>query len=179
MLAQFDQTILLAIQATNRPWMDNFSRIVSRLAASPWFWGALVGLGFLVSFRVMKRAFWPLVVALALELVVVESLIKPFVQRSRPFWVLPTVRTIDPVFTSFSFPSGHAAATSAAAWVLGFYFPKLRLLLVVGVILVAASRVYNGDHWPSDVLAGLVIGSFFGWLTLRILAMIASRRENL
>ena len=109
------------------------------------------------------------------------SLIKGLVGRQRPF-----VRPADPnnykLMRGFrggndyrSFPSGHAVAAFAAAaavtdettrnapntrWIVG-------PLLYGGAALVGASRMYNNQHWASDVLIGAGIGTFAGLKVVR------------
>jgi undecaprenyl-diphosphatase len=75
--------------------------------------------------------------------------------------------------TSPSFPSGHALLSAAVylslAAMLGREIPRLALrrylmaLAVLLTLLIGASRVYLGVHWPSDVLGGWVIGSLWAW----------------
>ena len=70
-----------------------------------------------------------------------------------------------------SFPSGHVMA-AVALWgllplVVGLYTRRRSLwwasvgLSAFMIVSIAASRVYLGVHWPSDVFAGLLLGSFF------------------
>ncbi len=57
-----------------------------------------------------------------------------------------------------SFPSGHAAAIATAALLLALLVPRLAPLLTAIALTVAASRLLIVFHYPSDVLAGLVLG---------------------
>lgn len=62
-----------------------------------------------------------------------------------------------------SMPSGHTAASFAVAYALGRSFPRLKPLFYVSAALVGAARIYLGSHYPSDVVAGALLGIFAGW----------------
>jgi membrane-associated phospholipid phosphatase len=67
-----------------------------------------------------------------------------------------------------SFPSGHAAGSFAVATVLDREYGGATGWIAYGVAtFVAASRVYGDHHWFQDVVAGAVIGHFYGWLFTR------------
>ena len=57
----------------------------------------------------------------------------------------------------FSFPSGHSAAAMSVAFAYALAFPVLAPALVALAILVGASRVFLGVHYPGDVLAGQLL----------------------
>ncbi|MBI5887162.1 MAG: phosphatase PAP2 family protein [Deltaproteobacteria bacterium] len=63
-----------------------------------------------------------------------------------------------------SIPSGHTTVSFAVAYALGRNYPRLRIPLYAAAALVAASRVYLGSHFPSDVVAGAILGLTAGWL---------------
>jgi len=86
----------------------------------------------------------------------------------------------NPLFRCQSFPSGHAAAAFAFAGVLGWFYPRLRWMFWVLAVGCAASRCVDGAHWPSDCLAGAVIGYMTAWLTLRLVtASLSAERPGL
>lgn len=60
--------------------------------------------------------------------------------------------------SGYSFPSSHAANTWAAIGLFQQENPRFRHMLWILGILVCFSRIYVGDHYPSDVLAGVVLG---------------------
>jgi membrane-associated phospholipid phosphatase len=59
-----------------------------------------------------------------------------------------------------SMPSGHATTAFAAAIALGAIWPRARPLLWLYAVVIAASRVIIAAHYPSDVIAGAVVGGF-------------------
>jgi undecaprenyl-diphosphatase len=61
-----------------------------------------------------------------------------------------------------SFPSGHTTFAFTLAIIAGHQYPKLRIPLYLGAVGTAFSRVYLGRHYPSDVLAGAIIGVLTG-----------------
>lgn len=69
-----------------------------------------------------------------------------------------------------SFPSGHTVTAFATAYALGLFLPKWRAALYLTAIAVGVSRVALGAHYPSDVVAGAVIGYASAWLTARAFA---------
>lgn len=72
--------------------------------------------------------------------------------------------------TYTSFPSGHSTTVAALATALAFIFPSYRWLIIVAAFWVAFSRVMVGAHYPSDVIAGTLLGMTFTFFTVRAMA---------
>src|SRR4051812_48638158 len=92
---------------------------------------------------------------------------KTIVARHRPF-----EHQLGPPSTTHSFPSGHALTSFACATVLSSYAPRLRPFVFALAALIALSRVYNAMHYPTDVLAGALLGVALGW------ALVALARRS-
>jgi len=98
---------------------------------------------------------------------VIAELIRFLWERPRPF-IENNVNLLIEHPASSSFPSGHAIFYFAFSTLVYFYNKKLGTLFLIATTLIALSRVYAGLHWPSDVLAGAVIGIFSAWLVKNI-----------
>lgn len=131
--------------------------------------GAIICAIVLLIFKKTRWAGVAVAIALVLDVLIVNVILKLSVNRARPWQDYP-----DLGFQEFhnligvrepsdsSFPSGHTAALFAAAVALVMYY-KVKGLPALGVaILVAISRIYLCMHYPTDVLGGIVIGSACG-----------------
>jgi undecaprenyl-diphosphatase len=88
---------------------------------------------------------------------------KDVFHRHRPFET-----QLGPPTSTQSFPSGHSATAFACATVLASLAPRWRVPFFVLAALIALSRLYNGVHYPTDVLAGSVLGILVGLAVLRV-----------
>jgi undecaprenyl-diphosphatase len=91
----------------------------------------------------------------------VSTIVKRCIGRVRPSDVGPFAYepfSWRPEYASF--PSGHTTTAFAALVAIGAIFPRLRPVLWLYALAIAASRVMVSAHYPSDVLAGAVFGAF-------------------
>ncbi|MBS0447029.1 MAG: phosphatase PAP2 family protein [Proteobacteria bacterium] len=91
--------------------------------------------------------------------VVVYVALKRSVARPRPFIAHEHVRECTPALDRYSFPSGHTMHAVAFTVVLAEYFPIAAALAATYALLVSASRLVLGLHYPSDVVIGAAIGA--------------------
>lgn len=104
-------------------------------------------------------------VALLGSLLINNYLIKNLVQRPRPFVTFTDLRIIIPTPSEFSFPSGHTSSSFAAAAVFYRHLPKkLGLPSVILAGLIGFSRLYVGVHYPTDVIAGALMGILLSYM---------------
>jgi membrane-associated phospholipid phosphatase len=103
-----------------------------------------------------------LVLAVLLGDILVCGPLKHAIARPRPHLVDPAARLLTGRGQAASMPSSHAANWFAAMAVLFCFYPRsIRLLLPLAAI-VGFSRVYTGSHYPSDVVAGALLGTLYG-----------------
>jgi undecaprenyl-diphosphatase len=97
-------------------------------------------------------------------------LFKVVFKRSRPLYVAPAHDLKYRFLDSYSFPSGHATTSFGIASILSHYYPIFPIpILVYGVSsLIAVSRVYVAEHYPSDVISGALLGTITAQLFLPI-----------
>ncbi len=165
LIGAFDRRGLALADSLRSPWLDTAFHALTWLG-SLWL---LVPLAVGLSLRHRERAFSPFAwfgpMALAATCLVVYPL-KELVSRPRP----DVYQALVPIPLDASFPSAHAAQAAALAIALGWRAAwPVRAALGVAVIAVAGSRPYLQVHYPSDVLAGVAIGTTCALLVRRLL----------
>jgi decaprenylphosphoryl-5-phosphoribose phosphatase len=107
-----------------------------------------------------RRSAWLAAATLVPASLTVNAVVKRVVRRKRP-----RLRGLPPIGrapATFSFPSGHAATSFAAAIAIAELAPRLRAPAVAAASLMAFTRPYLGVHYPSDVLVGAALGAALG-----------------
>ena len=112
----------------------------------------------LLFFRKTRRAGVAMLLALAAGYVIGNLCIKELVMRPRPFVTHSDLTALLDPGDPWSFPSGHALSSFAAATALWCFHKKTGVLALVLAALIAFSRLYASVHYPTDVLAGMLIG---------------------
>jgi len=142
------------VQSVRAPWLDLFASAVGLLGQAEVAGGIALGLAFARLRRRQRDAWVPLLLAavLAVEVVLKTAVAQPLPPRelSRTVELLPFAH----VAFAGAFPSGHVARAAFLARVAG-----VPGWLAVGFLaLMMVTRVYLAEHWPSDVLGGLLLG---------------------
>ncbi|HEY3856280.1 MAG TPA: phosphatase PAP2 family protein [Verrucomicrobiae bacterium] len=139
-----------------------FDWLMPFVSDSPWLTCILVGVCLWMLFAGGARGricVLMLLLALCIGNWLVVDTIKNSVGRLRPFHVLDGVNLRIGMGGSMSMPSSHAANWFSATLVLFLYYRRTIWAMLPMAVLVSISRVYNGVHYPSDVLAGAILGT--------------------
>ncbi len=167
-LSHWDRVLCIRFNRASRfhPVSAAF-RIVSRLADGTFWYGLALAL---------LLAFGRDAVSAVLHLIVVGAActalykwLKRKTLRPRPYQVNPDIVCMAAPLDQFSFPSGHTLHAVAFSVVALAHYPWLWSLLLPFTLLVALSRMVLGLHYPSDVLAGALIGLLVAAFSLILL----------
>lgn len=171
----FDMAILDLIQSNIRTgFMDAIMPFITQLGDAGLIW-IILSIGLIIPKKTRKIGF-VMIIALILNGIICNIILKPMLARIRPFDVNTTIKLLINKPRDFSFPSGHTSASFTAASVLFFRKSKLFVPSLVLAFLISFSRLYLYVHYPSDVLAGLVLGILCGYIGHRA---VASKEINI
>ncbi|MDO4438268.1 MAG: phosphatase PAP2 family protein [Eubacteriales bacterium] len=172
-----DIGILRFIQENFRnEYLTAFFKFITSLGNAGWFWIALALV--LLIFKKTRRTGTGTLLSLGTGFIITNLFLKNIVRRTRPYDAYSFIVPLIEHPSDFSFPSGHTCASFAAAFVLYRAFPKkYSWLFLLLAVLIAFSRLYLGVHYPSDVLAGFVIGAFSACLSDLIMEKINKNRK--
>ena len=173
--------ILDAIQTIHVGWLDTLVATFTSLgnAGALFIFTGLV----LCCMPCTRKLGVAVLVAIALGALVTNLTIKPLLMRPRPCDVNPDIIMLVPRPHGSSFPSGHTTAAFACAGALLFMrdprAPRaLAVAALVVAILMGLSRLYCYVHYPTDVLAGCLIGLAAGFAAAKIIAGWTRWREG-
>lgn len=137
-----------------RPLDADWASVVSILGqAEVWLIPGAIGFAWYALRRNCNQARWCFLLGISIGISGgLVNVLKLLVARPRPHWDTAS----DGI--SFSFPSGHAATVASAAMALCLWQPRGWPVWVAVALAVAAARVATHDHFPSDVICGLLLG---------------------
>ena len=161
---RLDSNLCIAVNQTSQVRLiRDLFRLVSRLGDGL-FWYSLMLL--ILLFEGSEGLLPVLHMALAgLSGTLLYKWLKGKTLRPRPFEVHQDIFMTGKPLDKFSFPSGHTLHAVVFGLVAINYYPALSFIIMPFVSMVALSRVVLGLHYPSDVLAGALVGSLIAALS--------------
>lgn len=167
--------ILYALQKIHGPLLDGLMTGITFLGDKGWFWLLLAFV-----FLCIKKT-RPLGLAMAVSIaagaLVGNLMLKPLVARQRPCWLDQSVALLIANPRDFSFPSGHTMVSFEGAVSIFLYRRKWGWWALALAVLIACSRLYLFVHFPTDVLAGAVLGTAIA-LAVHRAGLLAARRRR-
>lgn len=166
-IVSVDFAVLDWIQQTLRcGFLDYVLSFLSTISQAGILW--IVAGVILLFFRKTRVTGIIMLAAMLFGYVLGDLALKPLLQRPRPFVIRPNVELFIKPPSGYSFPSGHSTCAVAATTVLLARNKTLGLIALPVALLIMFSRLYLYVHFPSDVLAGILLGAFSGVLMLLI-----------
>ena len=168
-------------QKLSNPVFDWFMPFIS----SKSFWLIPIFIGLVLLFWLGKKrgriATLLIILTIATADPFCARVLKPTFKRLRPSHELSDVRLLGKKGGKYGFPSNHAANVAGSMLILAFFYRRYKYLCGGLALVVGYSRIYLGVHYPTDVLAGFVIGIGIsvGWILIwRSLANYLLKKRN-
>jgi membrane-associated phospholipid phosphatase len=111
---------------------------------------------------------------------IVTRATKVIVDRPRPFEKYPFIIQRDDESGGFSFPSGHTSSAFGTATSLSLRYRKWYVIAPAYIFATSVgwARMYQGVHYPSDVLAGALVGACSAWVGYKAQKWITHKKEQ-
>lgn len=106
---------------------------------------------------ILRQLGWQIIVLFVIERIV-YFVLKNTLKRQRPAETVVSFTAIIVASDKFSFPSGHTSAATLFAAIVSSHLPVLGGILFLWAAGVGLSRIILGVHYPSDILAGAILG---------------------
>ena len=145
-------------------WLDTLGIFLAKYL--PW---VLIGILILFLIKDFKKHYKMvcLGVSAAIFARIITEIIRWIWYHPRPFLENQVNLLLNHSPTS-SFPSGHTSFFFALSTIVYFYNKKAGILLFLTSFSIGLGRVFTGIHWPSDILAGIIVGIFSAWLLRKL-----------
>jgi len=175
---QFEASIILWIQENLRGAMDGFWLFITHLGDDGILWIA-IGIA-LLFFRKTRPIGCTMLISLLFDWLIINVSLKGLIGRPRPFVVNEDIVTLIAKPSAYrSFPSGHSGGSFAAMFALAKWTPKkVGIPAIILAALVALSRLYVGVHYPTDIIAGCIVGWICSVLAHRIVLWFMKKLEE-
>lgn len=157
--------ILDWIQTIHTDLLDRMMVLVTALGESGIFW-ILVGL-VLVCMEKYRKYGLMIWATLLCGLLIGNLMLKNLIARPRPYTMRPDLVLLVKQPWDYSFPSGHTLCSFEAAGVLWFMNRRIGTAALILAGLIGFSRMYLYVHYPTDVLAGMILGLLIAYCVTR------------
>lgn len=154
---EVDRSVFNAVAGWSSPLLDRVMPALSIAATYSRLWMGIAAVFAVFGGTKGRRAAAEGMAAIGITSILANLVLKRLVPRARPTDPVPEQRELEDPDSS-SFPSGHTASAAAFSGIVDRAYPSLWIPINTLAGAVGFSRVYTGVHWPSDVLAGWILG---------------------
>lgn len=171
LIKYIDNIIIYNIQKMRNNFFDIFFEFITNLGDNGFIW---ITAAIFFVLRGQDLTGQGIIVALAFSTAFCLLIVKKVAKRGRPCDndKLTPLTIARP--SGNSFPSAHSSAAFAAAGVIGATAPQFTTVAMTMASLISFSRVYLFVHYPSDVVAGILVGTAFSSLAVRAVLSLLS-----
>lgn len=160
-----DSKILFSIMNIHNDFLDKIMIFITKLGNSGAIFIAVAAV--LLLNRKTRKTGLQLTIALIICGIVGNIILKPQVARIRPF-IRYDIPLLIPAPKDFSFPSGHTYSAFTTALIIYKSNRKWGIFMFIFAVLMAFSRMYLFVHYPTDILAGIILGLLIAEIVTRI-----------
>jgi len=165
---------LSALSNLDIPGMDAIMSVLSFLGNGGLVWFAVA---ILLLAAKKKRACLEILLAMALTFVIGNLILKNLIDRARPYETYQSLVPFISLPGDASFPSGHTMNGFTSAYALYHNDKKYGRWAFLLASLIAFSRLYNLVHYPTDVLAGILVGILCAGIVHTVMNRYENRRQ--
>lgn len=177
---KWEMRFLHWLKSLHNPKADKLMQFITKMGDVGGVW-ILLSAGCVKSDKYRKSGL-SMAIALVFSFIFSNTIIKNTVDRARPFWRDKSFKIKIREPKDYSFPSGHTSASIGSAVALLLNQKKEGMAALTLAVQIAFSRLYLLVHYPTDVLAGVMLGIAYGYsgnyIAGRLMKIYAKRKKK-
>lgn len=149
------------------PFLDAVMPVITKFGDKGIFWIASAII--LMCFKKTRKTGFSVGTALIIGFIIGNLILKNVIGRIRPYDLNSGIEILINALSDYSFPSGHTLASFEAATAMLIRDKRLGIPAMILAVLIAFSRLYLYVHYPTDVLAGIILGILIAIFSCKII----------
>lgn len=133
----------------------------------------------MISFKKYRKIGIMIGTGLSAGVIIGNILLKNLIARERPCWINETVQMLISTPQDYSFPSGHTLSSFVAATIIMHSDRRMGIAAYVFASIIAFSRLYLYVHFPTDILAGALLGIIIGLIVCKFFNILSHNNLSL